>query len=105
MESPETLREAVIWFADFEHCREFMIHRIRLAMQDAGFNKLGGHVEADETFIGGKARNMHVGARRRRITGTGTKDKTAVMGIMERGGMVRTAVVPNRKKHALQEEA
>src|SRR5205823_11533947 len=66
--------------------------------------KLSGHVEADETFIGGKARNMHVGARKRRITGTGTKDKTAVMGILERGGKVRTSVIPNRKKHALQAE-
>jgi hypothetical protein len=43
------------------------------------FEKLSGHVEADETFIGGKARNMHVAQRQRRITGTGTKDKTAVM--------------------------
>jgi len=37
-------------------------------------------------------------------TGTGTKDKTAVMGILERGGKIRTTVVPNRKKHALQSE-
>ena len=41
---------------------------------------------------------MHVAQRRRRITGTGTKDKTAVMGILERGGRVRTSVVENRKK-------
>src|SRR5450759_3897148 len=65
----------------------FMLHRIRLAMQDDFFgSKLGGEVEVDETFIGGKARNMHVSERKRRITGTGTKDKTAVMGILERGG-------------------
>ncbi len=67
----------------------FMDHRIRFALGMDSGEKLSGHVEADETFIGGKARNMHVGARRRRITGTGTKDKTAVMGIMERGGKVR----------------
>ncbi|MGI9071714.1 MAG: IS1595 family transposase [Bryobacteraceae bacterium] len=82
----------------------FMDHRIRFALGMDSGDKLSGECEADETFIGGKARNMHVGARKRRITGTGTKDKTAVMGIMERGGKVRTAVVPNRKKHALQEE-
>src|SRR5207248_495008 len=82
----------------------FMDHRIRFALGMDSGEKLSGHVEADETFIGGKARNMHVGARKRRITGTGTKDKTAVMGIMERGGKVRTSVVPNRKKHALQAE-
>jgi transposase-like protein len=55
-------------------------------------------------FIGGKARNMHLSERKRRITGTGTKDKTAVMGILERGGKIRTTVVANRKKHALQSE-
>jgi transposase-like protein len=82
----------------------FMDHRIRFALGMESGGKLSGQVEADETFIGGKARNMHVGARKRRITGTGTKDKTAVMGIMERGGKVRTSVVANRKKHALQTE-
>jgi transposase-like protein len=81
-----------------------MAHRIRFALHHGSFEKLSGHVEVDETFIGGKARNMHVAQRRRRITGTGTKDKTAVMGILERGGKVRTVVVPNRKKHALQTE-
>jgi transposase-like protein len=71
----------------------FMDHRIRFALGMDSGEKLSGHVEADETFIGGKARNMHIGARKRRITGTGTKDKTAVMGIMQRGGKVRTSVV------------
>ena len=86
----------------------FMLHRIRLALQDEFFgSKLGGNggeVEVDETFIGGKARNMHLSKRQRRITGTGGKDKTAVMGIMERGGKLRTVVVANRRKSALQTE-
>jgi transposase-like protein len=86
----------------------FMLHRIRLALQDDFFgSKLGGNggeVEVDETFIGGKARNMHVSKRQRRITGTGGKDKTAVVGIMERGGKIRTTIVPNRRKSALQAE-
>jgi transposase-like protein len=83
----------------------FMLHRIRLALQDDFFgSKLGGEVEVDETFIGGKARNMHVSERKRRITGTGTKDKTAVMGILERGGKVRATVVPSRRKSVLQEQ-
>jgi transposase-like protein len=85
----------------------FMMHRVRLAVQSGSFRKLGGEgseIEADETFIGGKARNMHVDVKQRRITGTGTKDKTAVMGILERGGQVRTAVIPNRKKNAVQAE-
>ena len=82
----------------------FLDHRIRLALTSGSFEKLTGEIEADETFIGGKARNMHVGKRQRRITGTGGKDKTAVMGIMERGGNVRTVVIANRKKKALQAE-
>src|ERR1022692_949354 len=77
-------------------------HREALGM--ASKNKLSGEVEADETFIGGKARNIHAEKRERRITGTGGKDKTAVMGILERGGKIRTSVVPNRKKKALQAE-
>jgi transposase-like protein len=86
----------------------FMLQRLRLAVQDDFFgSKLGGgsgEVEVDESFIGGKARNMHLSERKRRITGTGTKDKTAVMGILERGGKIRTTVVPNRKKHELQSQ-
>jgi transposase-like protein len=82
----------------------FMDHRIRLALGMGSINKFSGEVEADETFIGGKARNMHASKRARRITGTGGKDKTAVMGILERGGEVRTAVIPNRKKNAVQSE-
>jgi transposase-like protein len=81
-----------------------MLHRIRTVMHDGSITKLSGEVEADETFIGGKARNMHLAKKARRITGTGTKDKTAVMGILERGGKVVTTVVPNRKKTALQAE-
>ena len=83
----------------------FMLHRIRLAMQDENFgSKLGGEVEADETFIGGKARNMHKNVRERRITGMGqsVKDKLCVMGMLERGGRVRTQIIPDRQKHTLQ---
>ena len=47
---------------------------------------------------------MHPRKRDLRITGTGGKDKTAVMGILERGGEVRTTIVPNRKKKILQQE-
>jgi transposase-like protein len=63
----------------------FMMHRIRLALQDETFGKLSGHVEVDETFIGGKARNMHIDKRQRRITGTGGKDKTIVFGAWRQG--------------------
>src|SRR5436853_2138356 len=82
----------------------FMGHRLRLALKEGGFEKLSGHVEVDETFIGGKARNMHIAQRKRRITGTGGKDKTIVFGMVERGGRVQTQVVETRKRSSLQPE-
>jgi len=80
----------------------FMLHRIRKAMQSETFTKLDGEVEVDETFIGGKARNMHKSKREEKISGTGGKDKTAVMGFLERGGEVQTTVVADRRKRTLQ---
>ena len=82
----------------------FMGHRIRAALHAGSFTKLAGDIEVDETFIGGKARNMHMAQRRRRITGSGGKDKTAVLGLLERGGVVRTTVVLDRRKKTLQSE-
>jgi transposase-like protein len=82
----------------------FMLHRIRLSMQDETLgSKLSGEVEADETFIGGKARNMHKSVKARRITGQGrnTDDKIMVMGILERGGKVRTKIVADRQQKTL----
>jgi len=88
-----------------QKCAWHMLHRIRLAMQDNRTGgMLGGEVEVDETYIGGKARNMHKNVRMRRISATGGKDKTAVMGILERGGKVRTKVVPSTKRKFLQAE-
>ncbi len=81
-----------------------MMHRIRFALSQGTFNKLSGQIEADETFIGGKARNMHADKRAAKITGTGGKDNTAVMGILERGGKVHATLVDNRKKKTLHSE-
>src|SRR5271168_4801091 len=47
---------------------------------------------------------MHKNVRARKVTGTGGKDKTAVMGMVERGGKVRLQVVDNRRKHELQKQ-
>jgi transposase-like protein len=86
----------------------FMLHRVRLAMQDSATGgKLGGDVEIDETYIGGRARNMHKSRRERVIRGTGMMGKTAVMGLLERHGKrghstIRVATVPNNKRWALQ---
>jgi transposase-like protein len=43
----------------------FMLHRLRMAVHAKSFDKMGGHIEVDETFIGGKARNMHASKRER----------------------------------------
>jgi transposase-like protein len=78
-----------------------------LAMQGKNSGKLGGpgsEIEIDETFIGGKSRNMHRSKRARVITGTGGKDKAMVMGVLERGGQVRAMVVENRRRAELQKQ-
>lgn len=85
----------------------FMLHRIRRALHSQTFEKLDGEVEIDETYIGGKARNMHKGKRNRVIKGTGGMGKVAVMGLLERNSpdkhsTVRMAIVPNVRRRALQ---
>jgi transposase-like protein len=79
----------------------FMLQRGRLAMQDFTGGKLSGEVEVDETFIGGKARNMHSAKRKAKIHGRGPSGKAVVMGMLERGGKVKTAVIANRDKVTL----
>ena len=90
-----------------------MLHRIRLAMQDDwSGGKLGevgpggepaAPVECDETFIGGKARNMHA-KKRKQVAKRRNYGKTIVMGMLERGGKVRAAVVYDRNKQNLHEQ-
>ena len=85
----------------------FMLQRLRLALQEKSLVKLGGEgktVEVDETFIGGLSRNMHKQVRERKIKGTGGRDKTLVVGFIERGGKVRTSVPGNRRKTTLHKE-
>ena len=82
----------------------FVLHRLRFALQTGSITKLGGNnapVEVDETFIGGKARFMHK-AKRERLSQNGGMQggsgKAVVMGL-ERGGKVKTAVIPHRKQN------
>jgi transposase-like protein len=79
-----------------------VMHRIRLAVQSGSFDKLCGEVEVDETFIGGKARNMHKAKREEKIQGRGAHGKEIVFGMVERGGDVRVMHVEKRKKKELQ---
>jgi len=86
----------------------FMLHRIRLAMQESG-GVLGGDgktVEVDETWIGGKARNMNRGRQAKIKTGAkmgpyAYTGKAIVLGMLERGGRVVAKVVPNVKRKTL----
>jgi transposase-like protein len=91
----------------------FMSHRVRLALGMESSEKLSGRVEVDETFIGGKARNMHRRVLAKRVAefatkhGTGRNQnigKVAVMGLLERHGEVRAMVMPNTKRYALHGE-
>jgi transposase-like protein len=82
----------------------FMLHRIRLAMQDGSIEKMKGRVEADETYIGGLARNMH--KSKKKHLGTGGLGKAAVMGLLERNSperesRVRCKVVSNVRRPQL----
>lgn len=88
----------------------FMLHRLRLAMQDGSIDNLRGTIEADETFIGGKLRNMHK-SKRARVKTAGraeTHSKTIVMGLLERGAegkgsKVRATVVRDTSAASLQD--
>lgn len=84
----------------------FMLHRIRLAMKTRSFRKLGGEVESDETFIGGKAANMHAKRRERDILGRGAVGKAVVHGLLQRSNdagpsQVLATSVPNTEADTL----
>lgn len=84
----------------------FMLQRGRLAMQDESHGgKLGGSgtpVQVDETFIGGKARNMHAKSRMAKGITQGGAGKAVVIGALESSGKVRTKVTSDRKKKTLE---
>ena len=76
----------------------FMLHRIRVAMVEPD-EKIGGSgiVECDETFVGGKMKNVHKG-KRKPIAYQGGGNKAIVMGMLERGGRVKAQVIQDRKR-------
>lgn len=78
-------------------------------MQTGSFEKFSGEVEADETYIGGKAANMHEERQRKRGRGTGGVGKAIVMGLLQRhegqkASRVKLKHVPNARRGTVQAE-
>jgi transposase-like protein len=73
----------------------FMLQRLRLALGNGSFEMIGGDkvVEIDESYVGGKNANRHVKKRVPNSQGRSTKDKAAVLGILERGGNVKVTML------------
>lgn len=77
----------------------FVLHRIRLAMEQGSFGKLSGVVEADESYIGGLPQNMHYKARKARgVNRANRTHKIGVLGMLERKGRVRAQVIQRTRK-------
>lgn len=87
----------------------FMLHRIREAMKCESFDKFDGPAEADTTYFGGKAENMHAKRREREIKGRGPVGKTAVHGILQRAvgdeaSQIRAKVIGEETANSLLSE-
>jgi transposase-like protein len=86
----------------------FMLHRIRMAMKNKSMLKIGttgGPVEIDETWVGGKAKNMHAKRKQRIKDGWERENKTIVMGMLDRDlRQVRAKVIPDVTRLTLQGE-
>lgn len=87
----------------------FMLHRIRKVMHEDDETPLSGDIEMDETFIGGKAKNMHrakLAKHAKHLVAAGTfKGKTIVVGMLQRHGRVKAAVVEARTREVLHQLA
>ena len=82
----------------------FMLHRLRLALQNSSFEKLSGEVEVDETYIGGTSAKMNADQRKKRHPGRGVAGKAIVMGLLERDGRVIAKAVATSRRHTLSAE-
>jgi len=87
----------------------FMLHRIRRAMESDSFDKFDGPAEADTTYVGGKAENMHAKRRKKIIQGRGAVGKTPVHGVLQRGrdddpSQVRTSVLGSETQAELMRQ-
>lgn len=79
----------------------FMLQRIRECFYCENNHQLEGDVELDESFVGGKNKNRHANKKVKNSQGRSFKDKTPVLGMLERGGKVVCRVVKDTSKKSL----
>ncbi|HRP36919.1 MAG TPA: IS1595 family transposase [Candidatus Dojkabacteria bacterium] len=79
----------------------FVLHRIREMLKDDNSKHLEGEIEVDETYVGGKNKNRHKNKKVEHSQGRSAKDKTPVVGLIQRDGKVRLFVVSNTESETL----
>ena len=79
----------------------YVLQRIRICLICKNEGKLSNEVESDETFVGGKNKNRHRDKKVKRCQGRSFKDKTPVLGMLERKGDVIARVIKNTSKEEL----
>ncbi|MDO6737114.1 IS1595 family transposase [Wenyingzhuangia sp. 2_MG-2023] len=82
----------------------FMLQRIRNCFGIDNDAQLNNEVEVDETYVGGKNKNRHANKKIKNSQGRSSKDKTPVVGMVERGGIVTARAVDNVKSVTLTAE-